>query len=44
MSTYWMNLTSHLVSTCKMTSMHGYLWTMIGLLATSWFLATNRRA
>ena len=44
MSTCWMNLNSHLISTWKMTSMHDYLWTMIGLLATGWFLATIRRA
>ncbi len=44
MSTCWMNLNTHLVSTWKSTSMTEYLWTMIGLLATGWFLATLRRA
>ncbi len=44
MSNYWMSLMSHLVSTWKSTSITDYLWTMISLLATGWFLATIRRA
>ncbi len=44
MNTLLMPLNSHLVWTWKSTSMTEYLWIIIGLLATGWFLSTLRRA
>jgi hypothetical protein len=44
MHSCWMMLNSQLVWTWKTTSMTEYLWTIIGLRATGWFLSTLRRA
>lgn len=44
MNSLLMSLYSHLVWTWKSTSMTESLWTIIGLLATVWFLSTLRRA
>ncbi len=44
MNSWWMMLNSQLVWTWKTTSMTESLWTIIGLMATGWFLSTLRRA
>ena len=44
MNTFVMSLNSYLVWTWKSMSMTEYLWIIIGLLATGWFLSTLRRA
>lgn len=44
MNTFLMSLNSYLVWNWKSTSMTEYLWTIIGLMATGWFLSTLRRA
>lgn len=44
MNTLLLSLNSYLVWNWQSTSMSEYLWTIIGLLATGWFLATLRRA
>lgn len=44
MSSFWMSMHSRLVWTWNSMSTTETLWVIIGLLATGWFLSTQRRA